>query len=399
MAAGSFELIENPSTLARALPRIRQCPVLCIDTEFHRENTYFPEFALLQIYGAQGCWLIDPLKIKDLSAVWEILTDRQKTKVFHAGRQDIEIIYRESGKLPLPLVDTQIAAALLGFGQQIGFANLVQKIHKKSLPKLESFSNWLIRPLSSRQLEYAADDVIYLMPIYQYLTEQLKIRKRMAWLDEEQQSLCDPATYQSDPEQNLWRIKGATRLKGKKLAVLRELATWREYEAQAKNIPRRRIITDETLVELARRDELDPDHLSRIRGLNAGHIKRYGEAIIQAWNKGRCMPVEQWPRPKSSPNHTPGTELRLELMDTLVRLKAETEQVAANILASKSELARLASWGYQCNGTPPEVSLLRGWRYRLVGNDLLRLLRGETCIHLDRECGLPAIANLDDIPK
>jgi len=385
--------IDRDSTLHSALDDIRAARTLCLDTEFHRESTYYAEFALLQIYGNGRCWIIDPLAISDLSPLWELLCDPQTTKVFHAGRQDLEIFFQHAGRLPTPLFDTQIAAALLGYGQQIGFGNLVQRITKKSLPKGESFTDWKARPLSAKQLEYAADDVIWLMPVYQHLRDRLQATGRMAWLQEEQQHLIDRATYEIDDDATLWRVKGASKLKGRHLAALQTLARWREQAARKRNIPRRRMISDEALLEIARRDKLNLETLGRMRGVNAGFIKRFGAEIIRCWQQGINMDEAAWPRTQSRRQNHPGTDLRLEMLDTLVRLKAEEGEIAASILTSRSELAELASWGFRCKGEPPKVACLDGWRHDLVGRDLLRLLRGEICLHLNPDTGLPVISD------
>ncbi len=383
--------LDTPEQLNAACPDIAACNVLCLDTEFHREKTYYAEFALLQIYGNAQCWIVDPLALTDLSPLWDILCDERILKVFHAGRQDIEIFVKESGRLPLPLFDTQIAAALLGYGQQVGFGNLVQRITKKALPKGESFTDWKARPLSNKQMSYAADDVIWLMPVYQHLQERLEATGRSGWLTEEQATLTNPATYDNDSATIFWRVKGVNRIKGRHLAALRELAAWREQAAKARDIPRRRMIADEPLLEIAKRDSLTLETMQRMRGINAGFIKRFGREIIEVWQRGMDCPEDQWPRLAARRNNSSGTDLRLEMLDTLVRLKAEEGEIAASILASKSELSELASWGYRCKGEPPTVNCLHGWRYELVGHDLLRLLRGEICLHLNPQNGLPQI--------
>jgi len=220
----SFTYIDNEQSLEEACAALAKAPMLCVDTEFHRESTYFAEFALIQVASREVCYLIDPLAIKDLAPLWKVILDPAILKVFHAARQDVEIIVNKTGQLPLPLFDTQVAAALLGYGLQVGFGNLVQKVVGKTLPKGESFTNWMKRPLTSDQLTYAADDVIYLIPVYQHLSEQLQATKRSDWLDEEQGVLCDPDTYANHADQVFWRVKGANRLKPRQLAVLRELA-------------------------------------------------------------------------------------------------------------------------------------------------------------------------------
>ena len=391
----AFTYIDQAAALQQACTEMKRCKVLCVDTEFHRENTYYPEFALLQIYGNHQCWIIDPIVIDDLQPVWDVLCDPAILKVFHAGRQDIEIIVNACDTVPAPLFDTQIAAALLGFGQQIGFGNLVQRITKKALAKQESFSDWKARPLTKKQLEYAADDVIWLMPCYQALRDQLQARGRLDWLAEEQASLCDPATYRENDALLFWRVKGANKLKGAHLAALRELAAWREREARRRNIPRRRILADEPLLEIARRKQLDLATLRRIRGLNEGMIKRFGEVIMLAWQSGINCDEADWPQSERRWQHAAGTDLRCEMLDTLVRLKAETGAIAPTILAARSELMTLASWGHRCHGQPPALSCLQGWRYQLVGRELLQLLRGEICLSLNPRTGLPVIHRFD----
>jgi len=390
--SSSTRYIDTPALLEAACADMAICHVLCIDTEFHRESTYYAEFALMQIYGDGQCWIIDPIVLNDLTPLWDILCQPDIIKVFHAGRQDIEIFVKESGRLPMPLFDTQVAAALLGYGQQVGFGNLVQRITKKALPKGESFTDWKARPLTKKQLEYAADDVIWLMPIYQHLQERLEATGRTDWLQEEQHVLVDPATYDNDEYSVFWRVKGSNKLKGKHLAALRELAAWRERAAKQRDIPRRRMVADEPLIEIARRDSLTLETMQRMRGINAGFIRRFGEEIMQIWQQGINSDEADWPKQKARRHNHAGTDLRLEMLDTLVRLKAEDGEIAASILASKSDLSELASWGYRCKGDTPDVACLQGWRYELVGHDLLKLLRGEICLHLDPATGLPVIS-------
>jgi len=394
MSQSITQYISTPSQLAKACESIAACKVICVDTEFHRESTYYPEFALMQIYGNGECWLVDPIELDDLSPLWDILCDENILKVFHAARQDVEIIVKEAGRMPLPLFDTQVAAALLGYGQQVGFGNLVQRITKKNLPKGESFTDWKARPLTTKQLEYAADDVIWLMPVYQHLQERLEARDRLTWLNEEQATLCNIDTYNADDQTVFWRVKGSNKLKGKHLAALRELAAWRERMAKERNIPRRRMLADEPLLEIARRDNINVETMERMRGLSTGVIRRFGEEIMLAWEQGINCDEADWPQLSPRSHNTPGTDLRMELLDALVQLKADAGDIAAPILASKSDISALASWGHRCKGEPPAVDCLHGWRLELVGRDLLGLLNGEICLHLNPETGLPVIMPL-----
>ncbi|MDX8396410.1 MAG: ribonuclease D [Mariprofundaceae bacterium] len=386
-----YIIIDNPEDLIGACQKLQQASVLCVDTEFHRENTYYAQFALLQISSREHCFIIDPIAIDDLTPIWDVLCDENILKVFHACRQDVEIIFKETGKLPLPIFDTQVAAALLGYGLQVGFGNLVQRISKTVLPKQESFSDWISRPLTREQLNYAADDVIYLMPVYQHLQERLEARGRTEWLAEEQADISNVDIYETQPNEAFWRVKGVNKLKSRQLAVLRELASWREKEAKRKDIPRRRILADDPLIELAKKINLDLKAMDRMRGISTGLIKRHGAALISACERGQACHEDQWPRSKPRSLHTQGTDLRQELLDSLVRMKSETEEIASNILASKSDLAALASWGQQRKGEPPEVPCLHGWRKELVGNDLLRMLNGEISLRINTKSGLPII--------
>ncbi len=390
-APTTFEYIDTPEQLTQACQVLESAKVLCVDTEFHREKTYYPQFALLQIGCHDGVYIIDPITIQDLTPVWDIVLNPEVLKVFHAGRQDLEIILEHAGKLPLPIFDTQIAAALLGYGQQVGFGHLVQRITRKTLAKGESFSDWLQRPLTKQQLQYAADDVIYLMPVYQALKEELQAQKRIAWLDEEQATLTNMDTYLTDKNEVFWRVKGVNKLKPRHLAILRELAAWREEEVRKKDMPRRRLVSDDVLIEIARRDNLSLDVMNRMRGLHAGVVRRFGDTWLKLWQKGMDCPEEDWPRLAPRKNNTQGTDLRLELLSTLLRLKADEASISPTILANKSELATLASWGNNPFSDPPDIPCLQGWRAELVGNDLLRLLRGEICLRLNPGTGLPVI--------
>ncbi|MDQ6950046.1 MAG: ribonuclease D [Mariprofundales bacterium] len=388
--------VQNPTALDAMCQTLADAPALFIDTEFHRETTYWPQFALMQISARDGdgvvhCYLIDPLALEDLAPLWKLLTNPEQTKVFHAGSQDLEIIYRLCGKLPLPLFDTQVAAALLGLGQQIGFGALVQQLTGVTLGKGSTFSDWMQRPLTKTQRQYAADDVLHLMPVYAHLHEQLQARGRLDWLDDEQRVLTDPGKYETDLATVFWRTKGCNRLKPKQLAILRSLAAWREQAAQQRNIPRRRMIGDEPMLELARQTELDMAALTSIRGISGGLVKRFGKELLAAWQQGNATPKEEWPRVQRSPSHSAGSAIRAELLDSLVQLKADELDISSSILAKKSELAALASWGGGKSDTPPELALLSGWRRRLIGEELLQMLAGKLLLKIDPETKLPVI--------
>ncbi len=394
--------VADTGALQQMVVEVAQAPTLFVDTEFHRENSYWPQFALMQIavrVGDEGvrCYLVDPLAIGDLAPLWSLLCDGAQTKVFHAARQDVEIIHHLSGRLPLPLFDTQVAAALLGYGQQVGFGSLVQQLTGVTLAKQATFSDWLARPLSAAQQRYAADDVLHLMPVYSHLREQLQARGRSDWLDDEQRELTDPATYALDLDQVFWRVKGCNRLKPKQLAVLRSLAAWRERVAQARDLPRRRLLSDESLLELARQEELDARRLGGIRGISSGLVKRFGNELVAAWQRGIATPKTEWPQRRRPAAHRAGSAIRAELLDALLQLKADELAIAPSILASKSDLAALASWG-GAHGVeaPPDIAVLRGWRRKLIGESLLAMLTGRLLLKIDPESRLPVILSVPD---
>jgi len=389
--------IDASDKLQHMVEALASSPTLFVDTEFHRETTYWPQFALMQISarGADGnvlCYLIDPLAIEDLGPLWRLLTHPNQVKVFHAARQDVEIIYHLSGQLPTPLFDTQVAAALLGYGQQIGFGALVQQLTGVTLAKQATFTDWMARPLSQGQQQYAADDVLHLMPVYAHLCEQLQARGRREWLDDEQQDLTNPASYDVATDTVFWRTKGCNRLRPKQLAVLRPLAAWREQAARERDLPRRRLLSDESMVELARQEKLDHQKISSIRGISNGLVKRFGDDLIAEWSKGIACPKIDWPQRSKTPTHSAGSGIRAELLDALLQLKADELDIAASILASKSDLAALASWGGTRNAPEqPNVRVLNGWRRRLIGDELLDMLAGKLMLKIDPTTRLPVI--------
>ena len=274
-------LIENGTDLARLCRQLRDCAWLAVDTEFERVNTYYPELCLLQVAGDGITAVIDPLVIADLEPLYEVLYDPSITKVFHAARQDFEIFFHIKGELPVPLFDTQIAASLLGHDKQTSYANLIRDILGVELAKTQTRTNWKRRPLSRSQLDYAADDVIYLGQVYELLLAKLTASGQLSLVEEESAALARPELYQPDPE-NMWlKIREARKLKGNILAVLQQLAAWREITARAENRPRQWILHDNTLLAMARLLPASRDDLSRVKGVNERVLKRHGAALLE----------------------------------------------------------------------------------------------------------------------
>ncbi len=369
--------IETAAQLQELCSKLRGSSWLALDTEFIREKTYYPHFCLLQISNGTVAASVDPLAIDDMSELVQIIYDHDIVKIFHAGRQDLEIFHQLWGKLPQPLFDTQLAATLLGLGSQIGYGNLVQKVIGKELEKGHSRTDWSRRPLSQDQLRYALDDVIYLGDIYLNITDRLDQLGRNTWLQEDFDTLTDPTTYRIDP-QSMWkRIKGNQHLKGVQLAVLQKITAWREQQAESSNRPRRWILKDEVLVDLARRQPGDIKGLERIRGLEAGSIKRHGDTLLNLIKQAKQLPKTDWPQahvrgPKLSANQ----EAITDLLQCCLRLIAEQEEITPAALANRRDLEQLAIGNM-------DSELLHGWRKALVGDAMLEVLDGRSNPQLD----------------
>jgi len=273
--------IDSDLDLTQHCEQLKGCSWLAVDTEFERVSTYYPELCLVQVGTGKTTAVIDPLAINHLEPLYDVLYDPSITKVFHAARQDLEIFFHIKGELPYPLFDTQIAVALLGYDKQLSYANLVNEILGVTLAKTQTRTNWKRRPLSYNQLEYAADDVIYLGQVYEFLLSRLNEAGKLSLLEEECKSLANPEIYQPDPNTMWQKIREAKRLEGKLLNVLQQLAAWREITARAENQPRKWILQDHTLVEMARSLPASPDDLSRINGVNERLLKRHGTALLE----------------------------------------------------------------------------------------------------------------------
>jgi len=364
--------IKTGPELHELCSKLKGSPWLALDTEFIRDKTYYPNFCLLQISNGTVAASVDPLAIDDLSELVDIIYDSSIVKIFHAGRQDLEIFHQLWGKLPQPLFDTQLAATLLGLGDQIGYGNLVKKITGRELEKGHSRTDWSRRPLSSEQLRYALDDVIYLGDIYLEITTKLKSLGRESWLQEDFAELTDPGTYTIVPDTMWQRIKGNQHLKGMQLAVLQALAAWREQQAEQANRPRRWILKDEILIEMARRQPQDHKALERIRGLETGVIKRNGDTLLKLIAASKELPKEKWPQAKKrAASLTSNQEAMVDLLQCCLRLIAQQEEITPGALASKKELESLVAGD-------KTIDLLHGWRKALVGDVLVEVLEGKT---------------------
>jgi len=276
-----LELIENESALAQHCERLRGSAWLAVDTEFERTNTYYPELCLVQVANERMTAVIDPLAIADLEPLYDLLYDAAICKVFHAARQDLELFFHIKGNVPAPVFDTQQAATLLGYDREIGYANLVKATLGVELAKTQTRTNWKRRPLTHTQLEYAADDVIYLARVYELFKLKLDASGQLPEMEAACAALTRPELYQPDPGMMWQKIKAARHLDGKALAVLKQLAAWRELTARTENQPRKWILQDSTLLDMARRLPADRDALSCIKGMNDRALKKYGAALLE----------------------------------------------------------------------------------------------------------------------
>ena len=373
----SYMYIATQENLAAFVERARSSSVLAIDTEFLREKTYYAKLCLLQMATDDEVVIVDPFEMDDLSVLAPLLTDERIVKLFHAAGQDLEIILREVGVLPRPVFDTQIAAALLGHTQQIGYAALVHAECGVSLKKIDSFTDWSRRPLSASQRDYAADDVVYLPRLYAGMRAALEEKGRLHWLDHDFAELSDPARYEANERESFRRLKRVSQLSRRQLSAAREVAAWRELEAQRRDVPRKWVVTDEQIVEACKREARTIDELFMVRGLSDRLSTKDARAVVSLISSALSAPPDTWPELDRCGKSEPNVDAELDLMSALVRLRAKENGIAFPTLASHDDLARVAR-GYR-----EGVDLLRGWRRAIVGEELLELLDGRLALSLD----------------
>lgn len=373
----SYMYIATQENLAAFVERARSSSVLAIDTEFLREKTYYAKLCLLQMATDDEVVIVDPFEMDDLSVLAPLLTDERIVKLFHAAGQDLEIILREVGVLPRPVFDTQIAAALLGHTQQIGYAALVHAECGVSLKKIDSFTDWSRRPLSASQRDYAADDVVYLPRLYAGMRAALEEKGRLHWLDHDFEELSDPARYEANERERFRRLKRVSQLSRRQLSAAREVAAWRELEAQRRDVPRKWVVTDEQIVEACKREARTIDELFMVRGLSDRLSTKDARAVVSLISSALSAPPDTWPELDRCGKSEPNVDAELDLMSALVRLRAKENGIAFPTLASHDDLARVAR-GYR-----EGVDLLRGWRRAIVGEELLELLDGRLTLSLD----------------
>lgn len=366
-------LITDTATLAALCERLAQAPFVAFDTEFMRENTFWPELCLVQVASTEEAAAIDPLAPGlDLKPLLELLVDNEEVlKVVHAGGQDLEIVYNLTGKTPHPLFDTQVAAMALGMGEQAGYQSLVESMLGIRVDKGARFTDWARRPLDKRQLDYAVSDVTHLATFFPRMVERLRKNGRGQWLDDEMERLTDPANYAQAPEEAWRRVKASGR-NPEMLGRLRALAAWREHEARGKNLPRGRIVKDETLADMAAHPPKSQDDLARVRGLSpTWKTNDIGARLMGALEAAIPFTPDELPD-REGRGRGPGKDGQLiaDLLRLLLKIRSRDADVAPKLLARAEELDSLA--GGQREG----LSMLQGWRFEAFGRDALELVEG-----------------------
>ncbi len=370
------EWIDSDEPLRALSEHLRAQPFVAVDTEFHRERTYYAQLALVQVASAERVACIDPLAKLDLKPLDELMLDPGVLKVVHAGRQDLEIFYDRTGCIPSPLFDTQIAAGLLGYGDTIGYAALVSRVLGVELQKLHGRTDWMRRPLDAAVIEYAADDVLHLRDVYRALDKELTDKGRRAWLDEEQAPLLREATYRV-PEEDAWKkLKGAGRMSGVERAVARSLAAWREARARKSDIPRRRVLSDEVIVDLARQRPETVEATERLRALEPGVRKRFGAEIVALVRAAMTSSPASWPPSLDSGPPADVDPALVDALSAVLSARARAADVSPRVLSSRAELEKLAAGD-------DDVEVLRGWRGEIAGGALRAFLRGEVRLAVD----------------
>lgn len=368
-------LITNTADLSAFIDRIRGADYVTVDTEFMREKTYYPQLCLVQVAGPDDAAAIDPLAPGiDLTPLFDLMNDPAVLKVFHAARQDLEIFFHLTGKVPAPLFDTQVAAMVCGFGDSVGYETLITKLTPARIDKSSRFTDWSQRPLTDRQLTYALSDVTHLRPAYEKIRAKLARTGREAWLADEMGILTEPSTYRTEPEEAWKRLKVRTE-KPRFLAILKEVAAWRERESQRKDLPRNRVLRDEALVEIAAHAPTKVDDLARTRGLGTGLAQgRYGTEILAAIQTALSIPDAQLPRPEPRVEPAPGIAPIVELLRVLLKMVCDENEVASRLVANSADLEAIAG------NDAADVPALKGWRRELFGEAALKLKRGQLAL-------------------
>lgn len=371
-----MQLITDSAALAAFCQKVAGSPYLSVDTEFLRDKTYYPKLCLLQIASPDEAAVIDPLaEGMDLAPVFALMQNPNIVKVFHAARQDVEIFYLLSGQVPRPLFDTQIAAAVCGYGESVGYETLVNRIVGAELDKSSRYTDWSVRPLSEKQLAYAVSDVTHLRVIYSTLKAQVEKAGRASWIEEEHAMMQDSKLYHVEPEDAWQRLRVGT-MRPKYLAALRELAKWRELEARKLNVPRGRIVKDETLVEIASSLPKKEADLHRLRGFDKHLSKARVTSILEAVQTAMELPPSEYPQVKGGKRPTENVTSAVAMLQLLLKVQADVHGIASSMITDKDELQEIALGSSDCQA-------LSGWRGDVFGQKALALMQGKLKLSLN----------------
>ena len=371
-------IVDN-TALAEFCNRLAGAEYITVDTEFMREKTYWPKLCLIQIANTEVSGVVDALAEGiDLQPVFDLMDDTSLLKVFHAARQDLEIFYHLNGRLPEPIFDTQVAAMVCGFGDAAGYETLVNKLARTEVDKSSRFTDWSHRPLTDRQIEYALADVTHLRTVYDKLSQRLEKNGRRGWLEEEISALTDINVYEMDPRFAWQRIKSRNP-RPRFLAVLREVAAWRESEAQSRDLPRNRVLRDEAMIEIAHHVPTTAGDLARTRGLGRGLAEgRGGAAILKAVTVGKAVADDDCPTVERKQPLPRGIGPVTDLLKVLLKMRCEDLDVAAKLVATSPDIEKIAAFGEDA-----EVAALKGWRREVFGSDALALCEGRIALKVD----------------
>ena len=373
-----MSMITTSDELAAVCKRLSNSDFITVDTEFMRETTYWPRLCVLQIAGPDEAVIVDAIASDlDLDPFFKLMANEQVIKVFHAARQDIEIVFHRAGLIPKPIFDTQVAAMVCGFGDSISYDQLVQRLTGARIDKSSRFTDWARRPLSDRQTEYALADVTYLRDVYEALSARLKEQGRSEWVSEEMGVLTSPTTYSLEPTSAWKRLKMRVR-KPAEFAVLQELAAWREREAQSRDVPRNRVIKDDAIYEIASQQPGTVEALGQLRTIPRGFERsRSAEDILSAVRRALEIPNDKLPK---LPKHRPapnGNGAAVDLLKVLLKMISESHGVASKVIATVDDLEAIAG------DDRADVPALHGWRRELFGETALKLKRGEIALAVD----------------
>jgi len=385
----AFEVVETDRTLERACAWLGEATAIAVDTEFARERTYTPRLGLIQVSDGTRHALVDPLPIGSLGPLWSVLGRPDILKILHAPREDLEIFFRLSGRLPLPVFDTQTAAAFAGYGYSASYQSLVRDYVGVEIPKLATRTDWLRRPLTAEQLEYAVLDVVHLHPLHEILTRKLREKGREPWLEEELRNF-ESLSFNEDPREYYRRVRQAWKLTRRQLAVLQGLCAWREEEAFERDCPRNMVVPDEALVDLAR---IQPAHRGALRGLKGIHpreIERSAGAILGRIAEGIAVPDGELPEPVAPPESDPAVLARVDFLASALRIRALELEIAPELLARKRDLEFLVRSVLE-GSADPIAGAFPGWRREAVGEFLVRVLAGRIAFRIQPDPARPPL--------